>query len=149
MDLARSASTFAVAWLVAAAPAAVAQSTLFTLEGPNGCVDLDAGKAWAQAGDDLYLLLTRRTAWAGDTVVLVTTAGVPGHFGIVAITELDGAPVFVPLLENVTFDAMGELVTGEVVDPSWGLHDLKLQAWAIGRDGKKLVRSGAVELALR
>jgi len=122
---------------------------MFGAPGYDTASQYDIGKAWARAGDDLFLTLSHQVAYANDFVTVSVTAGHPGNPLILALTELDGVPLFLPMLATMYFDANGEFFVVPMVDPSYGIHDLTFQAWAIGRDGKKLVRSGAVELALR
>lgn len=45
--------------------------------------------------------------------------------------------------------ARRELVVDGTIDPTWGVHDVKLQSWAVGRVGRRLIQSGICEIALR
>jgi len=109
----------------------------------------EEGRAFALPSDDLYLNANAEVYVANDAVTLTTTAGKPGNLVMVVLTELDGVALFDPITPFLTFDAQGELVISDTTDPAWGVHDATLQAWAVGRVGKKLVQSAPRSIALR
>jgi hypothetical protein len=114
----------------------------------DGAAGVECRKVYAFQGNDLYLNVTPDVVQANDTVTFTTTAGAPGNLVIDVVTELDGTPMFLLITPVLVFDANGELSLSGVVAPGLGVHDLKLQSYAIGRSGK-LIESSVRALALR
>lgn len=93
------------------------------------------GKVFVYALNDLYLMTDSETPLAGDTVVVDLRAGPPGLFGLIALTDISGTPLFAPLL-LAPFDANGELQLCADVDASVSGLDFTLRGYAQNRAGR-------------
>ena len=69
-------------------------------------------------------------------------ARIPAHLGL----EIDGTPVFVPVLEGV-FDQSGELVFTDAVPPGVSGHTLTFHAFGIHWTGE-LIDSSDVDVTI-
>lgn len=81
------------------------------------------GRAVVFAGNDLFLQGNQAEYAAGDSITLSNRGGEPGALSMVALTDLNGTPTFLPIVIGV-LDAYGELAISDTV-PS-GLSGITL-----------------------
>ncbi len=105
--------------------------------GPPGAND---GRVYVFAGDDLFLQADQSNYDNGDPITIELRGGTPGVLGLIAVTSVDGAPLFAPLV-LAPLDANGELAFLDVTDPSYLGHSLELHGWCQRATGRGLVDS--------
>ncbi len=104
-----------------------------TLNG--GRKESKGGHVAIYAGNDLWLQAESPDPAVGDTVVVDLRGGEPGLLGLVALIDLDGTPLFEPLL-LAPFDVNGELQLCADVDSSVSGMEFTLMAYAQNRAGR-------------
>ncbi len=99
------------------------------------------GRLYVFAGDDLFLQADQSNYDLNDPITIELRGGTQGVLGMIAITELDGAPLFVPLV-IAAFDGNGELAITDTTDSTYLGHSLELAGWALPPSGRgKLIDS--------
>lgn len=101
----------------------------------GGSLSNDAGILQIRAGNDLWLQADPIDPADGETVVVDLRGAVPGRFGLIALTAIDGLPVFETLL-LAPFDSNGELQFCADVDASVSGMEFTLMGWAQSRPGR-------------
>ena len=105
--------------------------------GPPGAND---GRVYVFAGDDLFLQADQSNYDNGDPIAIELRGGTPGVLGLIAVTSIDGAPLFAPLV-LAPLDGNGELAYLDVTDPSYIGHTIELRGWCQRATGRGLVDS--------
>lgn len=87
------------------------------------------------AGNDLFLQADPLKPGSAETVIVDLRGGEPSTLGLIALSAIDGAPLFEPLLVTA-FDANGEIQLQADTDPSVSGHDFTIVAYAVNRAGR-------------
>ncbi len=93
------------------------------------------GRLTAFAGNDLWLQADPSDALVGETIVVDLRNGEPALLGLIALTDIDGVPLFEPLL-LAPFDANGELQLCADADASVSGMEFTLMGYAQNRTGR-------------
>jgi len=110
------------------------------LIGAHGAGSGQDGRAYVFAGDDLFLQADQSDYDLNDPITLELRGGTAGVLGLIAVTEIDGIPFFVPLV-TAPLDANGELAFADVTDASYLGHSVELRGWCQKATGRGLVDS--------
>jgi len=110
------------------------------VSGATGAGSGQDGRAYVFAGDDLFLQADQSDYDNGDPIAIELRGGTPGVLGLIAVTAIDGAPLFVPLV-TAPLDANGELAFADVTDPTYLGHTVELRGWCQKATGRGLVDS--------
>ncbi|MEW6071521.1 MAG: integrin alpha [Planctomycetota bacterium] len=103
-----------------------------------------SGRVALFRGNDLFLTATPAALGTGDTLTLVAGLGTLFRPAAIYLVEIDGTPVFVPVLEG-TFDPRGELVFTATVPPGvTSHHSLTFHAFGIHWTGALIDSSDVV-----
>lgn len=103
--------------------------------GDGGKLSKNAGLVQIRAGNDLWLQADPPSPIAGDTVVVDLRGAPAGQLGLIALTDVDGAPLFEPLL-LAPFDANGELQFCADIDGSLSGMQFTLKGYAQNKKGR-------------
>lgn len=93
------------------------------------------GRLTAFSGNDLWLQAEPEAPLVGETVIVDLRGGEPGRLGLIALTAIDGAPLFEPLL-IAPLDSNGELQLCADADPAVSGMEFTLMGWAQNRAGR-------------
>lgn len=110
------------------------------LIGAHGAGSGQDGRVYVFAGDDLFLQADQSDFDNGDPIALELRGGTAGVLGLIAVTAIDGVPLFVPLV-TAPLDANGELAFADVTDPAYLGHTVELRGWCQRAGGRGLVDS--------
>lgn len=101
----------------------------------GGKYQSQGGHVAIYAGNDLFLQADPLAPAVNDTVTVDLRGGEPSTLGLVALTAIDGVPLFAPLLVSA-FDANGEIQLLADVDPAVSGHDFTILGFAMNRSGR-------------
>lgn len=93
------------------------------------------GKVFAYALNDLFLQAEPPAPLAGDTVAVDLRGAPAGQLGLIALTAIDGVPLFEPLL-FAPFDSNGELQFCADIDASVSGMEFTLMGYAPNKKGR-------------
>lgn len=100
------------------------------------------GRVYVFAGDDLFLQADQSDYDLNDDITVELRGGTPGVLGMIALTEIDGVPLFLPLVV-APLDANGELAIDDTADATYLGHSLRMKGWCLPPGGRgKLIDSG-------
>jgi hypothetical protein len=109
---------------------------LVAVHAPNDATGgLQAGAIAMIELDDFYLQLSPKSAPAGVKVSAFTRGGPAGSAALLALEEVNGAPLFVTLL-NTTLDASGNFSVSDTIPAGLAGTTWGLRSWCVGFDGK-------------
>jgi hypothetical protein len=99
-----------------------------------------AGRAYVFAGNDLFLQSRKPHYRPGDLVRLVNRGGEPGNPSCVVLTDISGAPIFIPLAIG-TLDANGAFALSGTAPPGLAGTTMTFLGFAIGANGHTVIDS--------
>jgi len=95
----------------------------------------DDGRAYVFAGDDLFLQADQNDYDLNDPITVELRGGTPGVLGLVALVEVDGAPLWQTLVV-APLDANGELAIHDTTDAAYLGHSARVRGWCLPRAGR-------------
>jgi hypothetical protein len=99
------------------------------------------GRVYVFAGEDLFLQADQSNYDLNDPITIELRGGTPGVLAMIAVTELDDVPVFIPLVISAC-DVNGEIAFTDTTDSTYLGHSLELSGWALPPSGRgKLIDS--------
>lgn len=101
----------------------------------GGTNESEGGHVAIYAGNDLFLQADPLEPGSAETVTVDLRGGEPFTLGLIALTAIDGAPLFAPLLLG-PFDANGEIQLLADTDPALSGHRFTLLSYAEQPSGR-------------